>query len=167
VQGTVATVPCKSRSFPAGVQDNYIPEYVGDRPVSLESAGGAQAQDFDPAGMPARPHRVEKQLWGSIYYPQYDLAQKPSKLQIRRNFENATRKEYFGLPVLCYNNRHSTIARFETTTAIRGKQSVLICYSFFHRGYFFVCGSRPYEPAIRWKSLKKQLNVFRLLSVGR
>jgi len=77
------------------VQDNYIPEYVGDRPVSLESAGGAQAQDFDPAGMPARPHRVEKQLWGSIYYPQYDLAQKPSKLQIRRNFENATRKIYF------------------------------------------------------------------------
>jgi outer membrane protein OmpA-like peptidoglycan-associated protein len=36
---------------------------------------------------------VEGQLWWMTYYPQNDLKEKPSELQIRRNFENAILKQ--------------------------------------------------------------------------
>lgn len=35
---------------------------------------------------------VEGQFWRIIYYPQNDLASKPSQLQIQRNYENAAQK---------------------------------------------------------------------------
>ncbi len=46
----------------------------------------------DPATRKDQTERVEGQLWKISYYPQNDLAQKPSALQILRNFENAVQK---------------------------------------------------------------------------
>jgi outer membrane protein OmpA-like peptidoglycan-associated protein len=40
-----------------------------------------------------KSERVEGQMWKINYYPQAAQAQKPSELQIRRNFENAVQKQ--------------------------------------------------------------------------
>jgi OmpA-OmpF porin, OOP family len=48
--------------------------------------------------------KVEGQLWKITYYPNNDLAQKPSALQILRNFENAVQK-LDGTVVYTENNK--------------------------------------------------------------
>jgi len=57
---------------------------------------GCDQKQFDAYAFPTgkgQTTRVEGQLWAIRYYPNADLKQKPSELQIIRNFENAVQKE--------------------------------------------------------------------------
>ena len=54
-----------------------------------------------------KTERVEGQLWKIDYYPQNTMAQKPSALQIQRNFQNAVQKQ--GGTVVFSDNNRSTL----------------------------------------------------------